>query len=113
MFVLKNTWAAMGRHKAQTILLVLTAVAVSFGSIVSLSILDAANTATTTTYNALTPSVVFRVDRNRIIAKEGGDASKVDWTKYNLSWEKYSEYVRRRRTPACSWRTRIPARRRR
>ena len=93
MFVLKNTWAAMGRHKAQTILLVLTAVAVSFGSIVSLSILDAANTATTTTYNALTPSVVFRVDRNRIIAKEGGDASKVDWTKYNLSWEKYSEYV--------------------
>ncbi|MBT1176894.1 FtsX-like permease family protein [Bifidobacterium callimiconis] len=93
MFVLKNTWAAMGRHKAQTILLALTAVAVSFGSVVGLSILDAANTATTTTYNALTPSVMFRVDRTRVIAKEGGDASKVDWTKYNLSWENYSTYV--------------------
>ncbi|PJM74095.1 hypothetical protein CS006_02850 [Bifidobacterium primatium] len=95
MFVLKNAWSAMGRHKARTALLALTAIAVSFGSVVGLSILNANTVATTTTYNDLNPAVTFRADRARIIKKYGGDISKVDWTKYHLSWAQYSDYVQR------------------
>ncbi|MBW3087430.1 ABC transporter permease [Bifidobacterium sp. 82T24] len=95
MFVLKNAWNGVTRHKACATLLVITAVVVSFGSVVGAAILDANTTATTTAYDKLEPAVNFRADRTAIIARYGGDASKVDWTKYHLSWTQYSDYVQK------------------
>lgn len=95
MFVLKNAWNGVTRHKACTTLLVITSAVVSFGLVVGLSITTAATTATTTAYDKLEPAVNFRADRAAIITKYGGDASKVDWTKYHISWTQYSDYVQK------------------
>ncbi|PLS31797.1 peptide ABC transporter permease [Bifidobacterium margollesii] len=96
MFVLKNAWSAMWRRWWRTLLLMLLALAVSFGSMIGLSVLKAETTATTTDYDKLTPAVTFRPDRETITEVKGkGDAGKVDWTKYRLSWNQYSEYVQK------------------
>ncbi|MBT1166324.1 ABC transporter permease [Bifidobacterium simiarum] len=96
MFVLKNAWSAMWRRWWRTLLIMIVALAVSFGSMIGLSVINAETKATGSEYDKLTPAVTFRPDRETITQVKGkGDAGKVDWTKYRLSWNQYSEYVQK------------------
>ncbi|RBP97901.1 multidrug ABC transporter substrate-binding protein [Bifidobacterium aemilianum] len=90
MFVLKNAWAALMRHKWRTVLTVIVALAVSFGSILALCIEQAYNKATVSDYQAQTPTVAFRLTDQALAKRNGADSS---WTDNYLTTDQYSTYL--------------------
>ena len=99
MFVLQNAWSAMVHHRWRTLGLTILAALVAGGMIVGLSIAAAAHTAQTTEYNALQPIASVRLDRKRVMQKEGAKkASDVDWSKHQLTLTQFLEYAQKAST---------------
>lgn len=94
MFVLKNAWATIGRHRIRALLMVLISAAVALCSMIGLSVVDDAHTAQTTTYDELSPAATTRLDREAVMRKEGvTDPNAVDWTQYRLSLTQLLTYA--------------------
>lgn len=90
MFVLKNAWATLTLHGWRTATITLTALSAATLTIFSTAVINSANTAETTTYQAQKPTVVIRPTAKTEAKRNGADSS---WTKYHLSWEDYTTYV--------------------
>lgn len=94
MFVLKNVWTTMMRHKARTILVMLISLIVSAGSLFGLSARYSYESAIGSVYQALAPQARVAVDRQKVLASsDTKDASKIDWNTYNFSWKQWSAYA--------------------
>ena len=89
MFVLKNAWAQLIRHKWRTLLTLIVTTVVAFGSLFGLSIGQANTTATTTDRDALAPGAVVRMTAAQQAKRDGADP---DWTKNYLSTNDYNDY---------------------
>ena len=88
MFVLTNAWRAIARHRAYSILTVLVALVVSFGSIVSLAILHENDDAHGADYQAQQPTAVIRPTAELQSSLKGDDAEGT--TSHYLTINDYS-----------------------
>ncbi|MCI1636441.1 ABC transporter permease [Bifidobacterium sp.] len=91
MFVLKEAWATISRHKGRSTLAALTIVIVSVVSLTGLSILKAENIATTTSYDSQDVTAIFKLNRAKVI--KANEGKTIDWSKYTLGWEDYITYA--------------------
>ncbi|NMN00625.1 hypothetical protein G1C96_1204 [Bifidobacterium sp. DSM 109958] len=94
MFVLKNAWTAMMRHKTRTVLILLVSLIVSACSMFGMSARYSYESAVGPIYQALAPNAQVSVDRARVMASKGvSDEKQVDWNEYNISWSTWSKYA--------------------
>ncbi|WP_240542045.1 ABC transporter permease [Bifidobacterium sp. CP2] len=100
MFVLTNAWRAVTRRWVTSALTVVVALLVSFGSIVSLSVLQEHSDAHGTDYNAQTPNAVIRPTAATKADMKGDDASIT--SKY-LTIENYGTYATAAQTQGVSF----------
>ncbi|NEG70498.1 ABC transporter permease [Bifidobacterium choloepi] len=87
MFVLKNSWAALGRRKWRTALLFVIALLVTMWSIYGTCAIATDDEANTTGYDSLAPVAVIRPTEAKMADRSGDDSS---WTKNYLSWDDYN-----------------------
>lgn len=87
MFVLKNSWAALGRHKLRAILMTIVALLVTVWSIYGCTILHQKHYADTAGYDGLAPAAVIRPTDATLKERTADNA---DWTKHYLSWSDYN-----------------------
>lgn len=88
MFVLKNAWAQLMRHKWRTLLTTLIALLVAFGALFGLALQQANDTAATD-YDALAPASVVRMTAKQSAQYDGADVS---WVKHYLTTSNYNDY---------------------
>ncbi|MBW3079661.1 ABC transporter permease [Bifidobacterium simiiventris] len=89
MFVLKNAWAELMRHKLRTLLTLLVALLAAFGTLFGWSVQQANTTATTTDREALAPGAIVRLTDAQQAKYNGADKT---WVKNYLSTEDYNNY---------------------
>jgi len=90
MFVLKNAWAALTRHKWRSLLTIITALIVTFGTMFSTAVIQASDTAYGSGYDAQKPTFDLKLKQSVQSKYNGADSS---WTKNYLSWTQYSTYA--------------------
>ncbi len=88
MFVLRNSWAALGRHKVRAVLMCLVALLVTVGSIYGCTVIHQKDYAEHQGYDALTPAAVIRPTPATLKDRSASDSA---WTKHYLSWEDYNK----------------------
>ncbi len=94
MFVLKNVWTTMMRHKARTIFVMLVSLIVSAGSLFGLSARYSYESAIGPIYQSLSPQARVAVDRQKVLSSSANkDASQIDWNTYNFSWKQWTTYA--------------------
>ena len=94
MFVLKNAWTAMLRHKTRTVLILLVSLIVSACSMFGLSARYSYESAVGPIYQSLAPNAQVSVDRARVMASKGvSDEKQVNWNDYNISWSTWTQYA--------------------
>lgn len=94
MFVLRNAWTAMTRHKTRTILVLVVSLVMAAGSMFGLSARYSYESAVGPIYQSLSPDAKIAVDRTHVMASKGvSDASKVNWNEYNISWATWVKYA--------------------
>ncbi|MFT9009519.1 MAG: ABC transporter permease [Bifidobacterium sp.] len=91
MFILKEAWGSIARHKVLSVVSVTTTVVVTAATLMGLAIVQADTNAQTTTYNAQKVNAIISLDKAKI--EKANKTKNVDWSKYELSWEKYSTYA--------------------
>lgn len=89
MFVLRNAWAALMRHKLRSLLTLLIALVAAFGTLFGWSVQQANVTATTTDREALAPAAIVRMKADQQSKYNGADPT---WAKNYLSTETYNNY---------------------
>lgn len=89
MFVLRNAWAQLMRHKLRTLLTLLIALIAAFGTLFGWSVQQANTTATTTDRESLAPSAIVRMKSAQQAKYDGADKS---WVKNYLTTEDYNNY---------------------
>lgn len=87
MFVLKNCWAQLGRHKWRTLLMFIVALLVTVWSVYGTAVLHADSSANGEEYDAIAPVSVIRPTAAKMADRAGDDSS---WTKNYLSWDDYN-----------------------
>ena len=90
MFVLRNAWAALLRHRWRTVCIMVIVLAVTLISVFSLAVTKANATAQGSTYEALKPSAVIRMNASQQAKRNGADPN---WTKNYLTWSDYTTYA--------------------
>ena len=90
MFVLKNAWAALKRHKWRSLLTIIIALLVTFGTMFSTAVIHASDTAYGSGYDAQQPTLDLRLKQSVQSTYDGADSS---WSKHYLTWTKYSTYA--------------------
>jgi ABC-type antimicrobial peptide transport system permease subunit len=90
MFVLKNAWAALMRHKWRSLLVMLISVLVAFGTLFALCVTQADDTAHGSAYELQKPNAVIRPTSATLAKRDGADST---WTKQYLTWTQYSTYA--------------------
>lgn len=90
MFVLKNAWAALKRHKWRSLLTIITALLVTFGTMFSTAVIQASDTAYGSGYDAQKPTLDLKLKQSVQSKYNGADSS---WSKHYLTWTKYSTYA--------------------
>ncbi|MCH9275449.1 ABC transporter permease [Bifidobacterium amazonense] len=89
MFVLKNAWGQLMRHKLRTLLILVIALVVAFGSLFTLSVRQANETATVTDRASLAPGAIVRMTAAKQAKYDGTDSS---WVKNYLTTDTYNGY---------------------
>ncbi|WP_163229398.1 ABC transporter permease [Bifidobacterium aerophilum] len=89
MFVLKNAWAELMRHKLRTLLTLLIALVAAFGTLFGWSVQQANTTAVTTDREALAPKAIVRMTSAQSAKYDGSDDS---WVKNYLTTSDYNNY---------------------
>ena len=90
MFVLKNTWAALLRHRWRTLCIIIIALLVAAVSVFGLAVAQANDTAQGSAYDALQPMAVIRMTDVQQSKRDGADP---DWTKNYLTLDEYTTYA--------------------
>ncbi|MFT9243254.1 MAG: ABC transporter permease [Bifidobacterium aquikefiri] len=91
MFILKEAWGSIARHKVLSIVSVTTTVVVTAATLMGLAIVEADTTARTTAYDAQKVNAIISLDKAKIEKKS--NTTNIDWSNYELSWEQYSTYA--------------------
>ncbi|MFT8704664.1 ABC transporter permease [Bifidobacterium aquikefiricola] len=91
MFILKEAWGSVARHKVLSIVSVTTTVVVTAATLMGLAIVQADTTARTTAYDAQRVNAIISLDKAKIEKKN--KTASIDWSNYELSWEQYSTYA--------------------
>lgn len=89
MFVLRNAWAQLMRHKPRTLLTLLIALLAAFGTLFGWSVQQANTTATTTDRESLAPAAVVRLTAAQQAKYDGADKA---WVKNYLTTDDYNSY---------------------
>lgn len=90
MFVMNNAWLATKRHPWRAGLTAAAALIVSFGTMVTLAIVQANDTAHGSQYEQQQPTIAIRPDSKTSATYDGTDSS---YTKYYQSWDDFNGYV--------------------
>lgn len=93
MFVLKNAWATIRSHKARSVTMAIVAFLVSALVVMSVAVVNLRDT-TEANYESQQVHAVISLDRAKVMKDKGvTDASKVDWSSYNLQIADYQKYL--------------------
>ncbi|NMM98424.1 ABC transporter permease [Bifidobacterium olomucense] len=90
MFVLSNAWRAMTRSKGRTALTAFITLAVTFGTVAGLAIVQEHTTAHTTAYEAQAATLAVRPSAATWKKVSATDSST---TKYYMTWNTYTPYA--------------------
>ena len=75
MFVLKNAWAALKRHKWRSLLTIIIALLVTFGTMFSTAVIHASDTAYGSGYDAQQPTLDLKLKQSVQSTYDGADSS--------------------------------------
>ena len=93
MFVLKNAWETICRHKARSVTMAIVAFLVSALVVMSVAVVNVRDTANAN-YESQQVNAVIAIDRAKVMKDKGvTDPSKVDWTSYNMVISDYQKYL--------------------
>lgn len=90
MFVLSNAWRALMRSKGRTALTALIALAVTFGTVVGLAVIQEHDKAHGTDYNLQKATMAIRPNASAWKEVSATDPSS---TKHYMTWESYTDYA--------------------
>ena len=90
MFVLSNAWRALMRSKGRTTLTAFITLAVTFGTVAGLAIVQENTTAHTTTYNSQKANMVIRPNAATWKKVSATDSAT---TKHYMTWSSYTDYA--------------------
>ena len=90
MFVLSNAWRALMRSKGRTTLTAFITLAVTFGTVAGLAIVQENTTAHTTTYNSQKANMAIRPSAATWKKVSATDSAT---TKHYMTWSSYTDYA--------------------
>ena len=90
MFVLSNAWRALMRSKGRTTLTAFITLAVTFGTVAGLAIVQENTTAHTTTYNSQKANMAIRPNAATWKKVSATDSAT---TKHYMTWSSYTDYA--------------------
>ena len=91
MFVLKNAWAAVMRRKWRSLLTLLIALLVTFGSMFGLAVAAENETANGATYDAQQANATITLSDKGFAERDGADPSWPD--DHLMSWDDYTAFA--------------------
>lgn len=91
MFILKEAWESIARHRVLSVVSATTTVVVTAATLMGLAIIHTDTKAQTSAYDTQKVDAIISLDKAKI--KKKNATTDIDWSKYELSWEQYSTYA--------------------